>query len=132
MARVVFYEKPGCIANRRQKALLRRSGHALELRNLLEEDWTEERLRPFFGALPVGAWFNPSAPAVKTGRVVPRDMGEAGALAAMCADPLLIRRPLMQVGTERRAGFVTEAVAAWIGLVAVDGPVGDSCPLTGP
>lgn len=132
MARVIFYEKPECIANRRQKGLLERSGHELDLRNLLTEAWTPERLRSFFGAMPVEAWFNLSAPAVKAGEVVPAAMTEVDALTAMCADPLLIRRPLMQVGEDRCAGFDVTAVAAWIGLVEVDGPVGDSCPLTGP
>lgn len=132
MARVIFYEKPGCIANRRQKGLLERSGHELDVRNLLAEVWTPERLRPFFGAMPVEDWFNLSAPAVKAGAIVPAGMAEADALAAMCADPLLIRRPLMQVGEDRRAGFDVTAVAAWIGLAKVAGPVGDSCPLTGP
>jgi hypothetical protein len=34
----------------------------------------------------------------------------------MLEDPLLIRRPLMQVGERREAGFDTQRVHDWIGL----------------
>lgn len=67
MATLTFYEKPGCQGNARQKALLRAAGHQLNVRNLLTEPWTPERLRQFFGALPVAQWFNRNAPAVKSG-----------------------------------------------------------------
>lgn len=128
MVRVVFYEKPGCINNGRQKGLLRAAGHTLELRNLLTEWWTPETLRPFFGNLPVSEWFNRSAPRIKSGELVPECLDEAAALAAMVADPLLIRRPLMQVGGECRVGFDPAAVAEWIGLeTALAGDL-ESCP----
>lgn len=130
MAQITFYEKPGCIANRKQKALLNASGHDLELRNILTEDWTPETLRPFFGSHPVSHWFNRSAPAVKSGAVIPEEMDENAAVVAMCADPLLIRRPLMQSDGERRCGFDTDDVRAWIGLVEASAPVGDTCERT--
>jgi nitrogenase-associated protein len=57
MARVVFWEKPGCAGNARQKALLFASGHKLDVRNLLTEPWDAARLRSFFGARPVANWF---------------------------------------------------------------------------
>jgi len=71
MAKVIFYEKPGCGGNARQKALLVSSGHALEVRNLLAEPWTAERLQAFFGSRPVAEWFNASAPRVKSGEIDP-------------------------------------------------------------
>ena len=74
MATLTFYEKPGCQGNARQKALLRAAGHQLHVRNLLTEPWTPERLRQFFGALPVAQWFNRNAPAVKSGEVNPDAM----------------------------------------------------------
>lgn len=120
MVQVVFYEKPGCINNTRQKKLLLAAGHALIVRDLLEEQWTAEQLRPFFGQLPVAEWFNRTAPAVKSGEVDPDGVSEQEALALMLAMPLLIRRPLMQVGGEYRIGFDMEAVDAWIGLGQVD------------
>ena len=37
MAKVIFYEKPGCANNAKQKALLAAAGHEVEARNLLTE-----------------------------------------------------------------------------------------------
>jgi nitrogenase-associated protein len=116
MATVVFYEKPGCANNARQKRLLAEAGHELIVRNLLETSWTAGELRAFFGARPVAEWFNRAAPRVKSGEVVPETLDEAQALALMLQEPLLIRRPLLQVGERREAGFETERIAAWIGL----------------
>lgn len=117
MAVVTFYEKPGCANNARQKALLREAGHTVEARDLLAEPWTADTLRAFFGGLPVAAWFNRSAPAVKAGAVDPEVLGEAEALELMLRDALLIRRPLMESDGRRTAGFDFDAVDAWLGLV---------------
>jgi nitrogenase-associated protein len=131
MADVDFWEKPGCINNARQKRLLREAGHNLRVHDLLTVPWNAERLRPFFAGLPVAEWFNRGAPAVKSGRVRPDALDEAEALRLMARDPLLIRRPLMQVGNERRAGFDASAVDRWVGLTpgAVSGRSDlESCP----
>lgn len=128
MVDVVFYEKPGCRNNTRQKAWLAASGHAVEARNLLTEAWTAATLRPFFGDRPVAEWFNKAAPAVKSGAVDPVAFGEADALAAMIAAPLLIRRPLMAAAGETRAGFDPAAVRAWIGLTEEDKGDVETCP----
>jgi nitrogenase-associated protein len=117
MADVIFFEKPGCGGNARQKALLEQAGHRVIARDLLGEPWTPGTLRPFFGDRPVADWFNRAAPAVKSGELVPEAMDEAAALAAMVERPLLIRRPLMQVGDRCDCGFETDRVDAWIGLV---------------
>lgn len=124
VATVLFWEKPGCAGNARQKALLAASGHEVLARDLRAEPWTAERLRPFFGDRPVAAWFNRTSPRVKSGEVTPEALDEAAALGLMLADPLLIRRPLMQVGGRREFGFEPALVAAWIGL-RTDLPVVD-------
>jgi nitrogenase-associated protein len=116
MATIVFYEKPGCGNNTKQKVWLAASGHTVLAKNLLIEKWTAERLRPFFGELPVEQWFNPAAPDVKSGEIVPAAYSEEAALAMMVQQPLLIRRPLMDVEGELRAGFDAGEVDAWIGL----------------
>lgn len=116
MADVHFYEKPGCINNTRQKELLQQAGHKLQLHNLLECDWDKNELRLFFRQLPVSEWFNPSAPAIKEAWVDPKGVDAETALNLMLKDPLLIRRPLMRVGDQYRAGFDTAMVDAWIGL----------------
>ena len=119
MADIIFYEKPGCAGNTRQKRLLIQAGHRLEVRNLLTEPWTAERLQAFFGDLPVAKWFNLAAPRVKSGEVQPAALTAEQALRLMLNEPLLIRRPLMerhQAGEPlRMAGFDITTVNAWIG-----------------
>jgi len=133
MATVYFYEKPGCINNTRQKKLLTAAGHQVVALNLLTEPWQKDRLRTFFGELAVRDWFNYSAPAIKNGEIEPDKLTEHQALALMLENPLLIRRPLMQVGDSLMAGFDQQAVDDWIGLKEIE-TAGDtnrdmeSCP----
>ena len=96
MTTVIFYEKPGCANNTRQKVLLAAAGHTVLARNLLTEPWTAQRLLAFFGERPVAAWFNRASPKVKSGEIVPEELDAVTALAMMRADPLLIRRPLLE------------------------------------
>ena len=53
MTSIVFYEKPGCAGNRRQKQLLQAAGFELQVRDLLAEPWSREQLRGFFAGRPV-------------------------------------------------------------------------------
>ncbi|MDD5319316.1 MAG: nitrogenase-associated protein [Methylococcales bacterium] len=131
MATVTFYEKSGCINNTRQKKLLAAAGHQVVARNLLTEAWQPERLRAFFGALAVRDWFNYSAPAIKYGEIEPDKLTEPEALALMLENPLLIRRPLMQVGDSLIAGFDQKTVDNWIGLKEIKETSDmESCPRT--
>lgn len=116
MANVIFYEKPGCPGNARQKALLEAAGHAVEARDLLAASWTRMKLRSFLEGRPVPEWFNRDSPAVRSGEIVPEDCDEAIALALLQRHPLLIRRPLLEVDGVRTAGFDAAALHAWIGL----------------
>lgn len=128
MATVLFYEKPGCGNNTKQKLWLAASGHTVLAKNLLIEKWTTERLRPFFGEMPVEKWFNPSAPSVKSGEIDPAAYTADEALAMMLEQPLLIRRPLMDVEGKLLAGFDTRVVDAWIGLNDSQ-PKEEPCPI---
>ena len=125
VAVVTFYEKPGCKGNLRQKTLLAAAGHTVQAKSLKAEAWTADRLLAFLGTLPVGAWFNPAAPAVKSGEIVPENISFEHALHLLLENPLLIRRPLMEIGDERQVGFDIAAVDAWIGLKNVDLPEGN-------
>ncbi|NET04908.1 MAG: nitrogenase-associated protein [Symploca sp. SIO2B6] len=116
MATVVFYEKPGCINNSKQKALLKAAGHQVQAYNLLTEAWTVENLRLFSGNRPVDEWFNRTAPRVKSGEVVPEEIDAETALKLMVEDPILIRRPLIQVGERREMGFDKKLIDGWISL----------------
>lgn len=121
MVKIVFYEKPGCINNTRQKKILSEAGHVLDVRNLLTADWREDALRIFFEGRAVEAWFNMSAPAVKSGEVNPSALDADTALALMVKNPLLIRRPLMIIDGCYSCGFDSERLQERIGLEPVDG-----------
>lgn len=123
MATVVFYEKPGCGTNARQKRMLEAAGHKVVAKNLLTEPWTADRLAGFFAGAPVSAWFNPAAPRVKSGEVRPEEIDAAGAIALMLAEPLLIRRPLVELGEERCAGFDREPVTSLLGTASSADPI---------
>lgn len=119
MTTIVFYEKPGCGGNARQRALLEAAGHVLDRRNLLTAPWTRESLLAFLAPLPVPAWFNRAAPRVKSGEVVPERLHADAALALLLEEPLLIRRPLMvREDGARCVGFDTAEVERFVGLTA--------------
>lgn len=115
MATVLFYQKPGCGTNARQIRVLEAAGHDVIARSLLSEPWTPLDLLTFFGDLPVASWFNPAAPRVKSGDINPLATDAAAALALMLADPLLIRRPLIEANGARCAGFDREPVLSLLG-----------------
>ena len=128
MVDVIFYEKPGCINNTKQKKILIEAGHRVEAKNLLEQAWTAEQLLAFFINLPVIRWFNQSAPAVKSGQIDPDKLTAEQAVNCILADPLLIRRPLMQVGDIKIVGFEPEKVKILLNLVSTPLDNLENCP----
>jgi nitrogenase-associated protein len=131
MSSVLFFEKPGCLSSAKQKALLVSLGHRLTVRDLLAEPWTAERLRPFFGDLPVPDWFNPTAPRIKQGEVRPETLDEPTALALMLDDPLLIRRPLIESERGRGCGFEPGPLLAALGVALAADQDLQSCSRSG-
>jgi len=111
MKLVVFYEKPFCAANAKQKQILRSSGCTLIERNLLEHGLDLEGLRSFMGDKAVIEWFNSAAPAIKNGEITPSELDEVKAMELLMSNPILIRRPLMIIGTEKLCGFDAVKVA---------------------
>lgn len=108
--KILFYEKPGCINNTKQKKMLMEAGHDVVALSLPEETWTEDRLRAFFGDKPVNEWFNMAAPGIKSGEIIPTDFDEVSALKAMTIEPLLIKRPLIDCEWGKVSGFDNEMV----------------------
>lgn len=131
MTHIIFYEKPGCGGNARQRTALVAAGHTLDRRNLLTAHWTTDKLLAFLAPLPVADWFNRAAPRVKSGEIAPEKLNAAAALALLLQEPLLIRRPLMQRtdNETRHVGFDTASVDAWIGLGTnpASGPTLEGC-----
>jgi nitrogenase-associated protein len=127
MTTIIFFEKPGCGNNSKQKALLAAAGHEVIARNLLTESWTKDSLLSFFGKRPVADWFNRAAPHVKSGEIVPEQIDEERALALMLEDSLLIRRPLIEANGRKEIGFDQEMIHEWLGL-APSGRDLETCP----
>ena len=121
MAQIIFYGKPNCINNNKQKVLLKAAGHDVVDKDILSQDWQSEQLQSFFGSAPVPEWFNTTAPAVKSGTVIIDRISSEDALEAMVNDPLLIRRPLMEIGGQKLCGFRYEELDAMIGLSPAEG-----------
>jgi nitrogenase-associated protein len=129
MADLVFYEKLGCVGNGMQKALLRSQGVAFEVRDLLSHPWTADTLRGFFGQMPVAEWFNISAPQVKSGEIPVTSLTEQEALVLMLQEPILIRRPLMELGAIRQSGFVPGPVLEALQVRLDPGENLQDCPM---
>ena len=110
MAEIIFYEKPGCINNSKQKQMLTYAGHLVIARNLLTEAWSAERLETFFRSLPVAEWFNRTAPKMRDGLLDPDTLDKESALVEMIAEPLLIRRPLMIIDGSPVVGFDAQQI----------------------
>ena len=126
MTEVVFFEKPGCIGNARQKALLVKLGHRLRVQDLLRTRWTAGELASYFDGLAVREWFNPSAPRVRDGDIDIDALDADAALALLIAEPLLIRRPLIDSPHGRCAGFLPGPVLRALGVPETAADL-DSC-----
>lgn len=122
MAKVIFYEKTGCVNNTKQKEILTMAGHSVEAINLVTYNWTKEELVSFFQDLPVKDWFNKNAPSVSSGETIPEKFTAEAALEAMLADHLLIRRPLMVIGNKKMVGFNKEELDQLIGITNATEP----------
>jgi nitrogenase-associated protein len=121
MAKIVFFEKPGCINNTKQKQWLEAAGHELEVFSILEYPWTAETLRSFLPGADSSLWFNRTAPVIKNGELDPDSFSAAAAVDAMLVTPLLIKRPLIQIGDVKMQGFDKEAIAKIVSLEATAG-----------
>ncbi|MYM62272.1 ArsC/Spx/MgsR family protein [Pseudomaricurvus sp. HS19] len=128
-APITFYEKSGCLTNKKQKDLLRRAGYELLVENLLRHDWSATELLRFLGPLPVSEWFNPSAPAVKSGVVVPSELDADSAIALLLDEHLLIRRPLLEREGNCMVGFDLEDLQQilQVRLPEEEGTPGEGC-----
>ena len=105
MKLILFYEKPGCSTNAKQKKSLKDAGHIVITRNLLQLEMTKEELYSYLKDRSPQEWFNPNAPKIKSGEINPKDFSSEEALALLLREPILIRRPLMSLNGRRMCGF---------------------------
>ncbi len=114
---LIFYEKPGCITNAKQKKMLRELGVNVESKSILSEPWSVDSLLSFFESLPVDRWFNENAPMIKNGQIDPLSLTESQALEAMLAEPILIKRPLIRAGEQAICGFDIPKICDELSLI---------------
>jgi nitrogenase-associated protein len=116
MAHITYYTKLGCMTSAKQVALLERSGHDVEVRDLLAHDWSADELLSYVGEIPVAEWFNEKSPRVKSGEIIPSAYEAEAALQLLMSDHLLIHRPLMESEGVKVCGFDLARMHAWVGL----------------
>ncbi|PZU99813.1 MAG: hypothetical protein DCE90_00495 [Pseudanabaena sp.] len=116
MAIIIFYEKPGCVNNTKQKDILQSVGHTVKSQNLLTQSWSPETLHQFLKDKPLWEWFNRTAPQIRDGEIVPEKLDEQTALGLMVKYPIIIRRPLIQIGDSYTVGFDLVKLNAWVNL----------------
>jgi nitrogenase-associated protein len=105
MKKIIFYEKPGCAENRKQKDQLVAAGYEIETRDLTAEHWTPAGLRAFFADKPVSDWFDPNAPKILSGEIDPFAANPQAALVMMSVDPNLIKSPLLKLNGRCASGL---------------------------
>ena len=115
MKLVIFYEKPGCVTNTKQKKSLQQAGCMLIVKNLLDHGMSEEELLSYLEKRPVSEWFNPNAPAIKKKQIDPHSYTKEEALPMLFGNPILIRRPLISVEGRRMCGFDKKKIEGILG-----------------
>ena len=115
MAEIVFYEKPGCLNGEKQKAILRAAGHTLHCIDILSFEWNPDKLLYFVAGKEPVDMMNHMAPAVKNGQVVPRELSFSEAVLMMVSDPILIKRPLIEVDGLCIQGFMDSRLKFYLG-----------------
>lgn len=115
MAEITFYEKPGCLNGEKQKAILIKAGNVLRCINILTHDWSASTLLPFVAKKEPAEIMNYTAPAIKNGQIRPGKLAFDEALSLMIKDPILIKRPLIQVDGLNIQGFASPALKPYLG-----------------
>lgn len=116
MKLVIFYEKPGCVTNAKQKKSLYDAGLIIIEKNLLEHGMSEEELLTYLEKKPIAEWFNPNAPMMKKKQIDPESFTKEEALTKLHNNPILIRRPLISVEGCRMCGFDKKKIEEILGI----------------
>ncbi len=102
---VIFYEKPGCAGNKKQKELLIANGVEFEVKSMLSTKWDSATLNSFFVGLEKNQIVNQFAPQVKSGEIDIDKYSKDELVELMIKEPILIKRPLIQVDDIKICGF---------------------------
>jgi len=103
--KIVFYEKPGCLGNKKQKELLKSNGLEFEVKSILDTKWDKKTLELFFVGLEKNDIVNETAPKIKKGEIDLNSITKEQLIYKMINDPILIKRPLIIVEDSKICGF---------------------------
>lgn len=108
--KIIFYEKPNCAGNAKQKKLLTLNGVSYETRSILDTQWTETLLHSFFEGLATKDIYNPFAPKIKNKELDIDTISKEALIALMISEPILIKRPLLEIDEVKICGFDIEKI----------------------
>ena len=130
---ITFYEKPGCAGNEKQKKLLLENGIRFETKSILDTKWDKKTLSLFFKKLEKEDIINKFAPQIKKGELEISKISKDDLIDLMCKNPILIKRPLLEIGDYKICGFNIEKInTLLVGKIPTDINIstcqkGDSC-----
>lgn len=105
-----FYEKTGCSGNAKQKELLKSHNISFSVKSLLDTSWTVETLNEFFKGLEIKDIFNPFAPQIRDKEIDISKLSKDEAINLMIKNPILIKRPLLDINGVKICGFDIEKI----------------------
>lgn len=105
-----FYEKTGCSGNAKQKELLKSHNISFSVKSLLDTSWTYETLSEFFKGLEIKDIFNPFAPQIRDKEIDINTLSKDEAINLMIKNPILIKRPLLDINGVKICGFDIEKI----------------------
>lgn len=107
---IIFYEKPGCAGNQKQQTILKNQGLSFQTKSILHTPWTKEELSLFFKDLDKKDIINPFAPRIKNNELDIATLSKEELIERMCHEPILIKRPLLEIGEHKLCGFDIDAI----------------------
>lgn len=114
--KVIFYEKPGCMGNAKQKKLLQSNNVAFEVRSILDTKWDKKTLESFFENLNIYDITNQFAPKVKNNQINLDTTSKSEMIEMMIKDPILIKRPLLVIGEQKICGFDIQRINSCLSI----------------
>ena len=105
MIPIIFYEKVGCVNNTKQKKRLKDFGFNVISTDLLKTNFSKKQLLNFFENKSIKECINPNAPLIKNNEIDLENTSDEDLLNLMISNPILIKRPLITIGTSKFCGF---------------------------
>lgn len=103
--KIIFYEKPGCSGNKKQKELLEQNKISFDTKSILDTPWDITTLNQFFQGLEKEQIINQFAPQIKNNEIDIKKLTKGQLISMMIEQPILIKRPLLEIGNHKICGF---------------------------